>query len=172
MNSEGRTLCLSLHKSAYLAAWGGKPGQRLDRLTDEHFDSEETLDEALGWLCDEQRCDALYGDWLLQLNSPSGPALLAVRDLLISQGAIDANYLAELAQNADDASDGLPAEVKVVNERGWLIFANNGRKVTPANLRGSAGSFATARPSRETRSEVYSAEISGPDGAEVTGPID
>jgi hypothetical protein len=124
------------HREAYLAACGEKEQTITAKLVDDHFDLEDRLDEALAWLSDEQRCDALYGDWLLQLNSPSGPPLLAVRDLLIDQGAIDANYLAELAQNADDASDGQSAEVKVIHEGEWLVFANNGRKVTSANLRG------------------------------------
>jgi hypothetical protein len=124
------------HKTAYLAACRQKPPSQLGKLTDAHFEDDVQLEEALGWLSAEQLCDALYGDWLLQLDSPGGPIQLQVRNLLIGQGALAANYLAELAQNADDAADGRAAEVRITLEGEWLIVGNDGRKVTPGNLRG------------------------------------
>jgi hypothetical protein len=120
-------------RKAYEAACGGKvpPG-----LTPAHFNDWEKLGEALDWLTPEQRCDATYADWLLQLNTPARQALLQVRNLLIGQGALAANYLAELAQNADDASDGSEAHIRVVPEGDWLFVSNNGRKITSSNLLG------------------------------------
>ena len=103
-------------------------------LTSDHFESWEKLEEALLWLpTDEQCSDAIYGDWLLQLNNPGGTERLAIKSLLIGNGALAANYLAELAQNANDAADMKEAEIRVVLEGNWLVFANNGRKVTPLN---------------------------------------
>ena len=54
------------HRAAYEAACtAGQPAE-FPELSDEHFETEDALDEALGWLTHEQRCDALYCDWLLQ----------------------------------------------------------------------------------------------------------
>jgi len=113
-------------------------------LTDEYFDDWRSLSDAMDELSPEQRCDAIYADWLLQLNSPASQALLQVRNLLIGQGALAANYLAELAQNADDASDGREAEVRIVQDRDWLFVANNGRKITALNLLGLCRFFVHA----------------------------
>ena len=130
------------HASAYLAACKKLPPERRAQLTDDHFEEWAKLAEALGWLCDEQLCDAIYGDWLLQLESVAGQtALLQVRSYLLGQGALAANYFAELAQNADDAADESDAEIRVTLDGDWLLFANNGRKVTPRNLLGLSRFF-------------------------------
>lgn len=121
------------HRQAYEVACDGKPP---GILTPEHFNDWKLLAEALDLLTPEQRCNAIYADWLLQLNSPAHLALLQVRNLLIGQGALAANYLAELAQNADDASDGQEAQLRIVLSDDWLFVSNNGRKVTSLNLLG------------------------------------
>ena len=125
------------HREAYEAA--AEYGPDLDS-----FETWEQLAKALDKLTPEQRCDAVYADWLLQLHSPSSQALLQIRNLLIGQGALAANYLAELAQNADDAADGKDAEVRIEREGDWLFVANNGRKVTSMNLLGLSRFFVHA----------------------------
>ena len=100
------------------------------------FTDWNRVSDLLNALTPEQRCDAVYAEWLHQLQSSSGQILLSVRNDLISHGALAANYLAELAQNADDASDGQPAEIRIVFAGEWLLVANNGRKITPKNLLG------------------------------------
>jgi hypothetical protein len=100
------------------------------------FTDWDKVSALLARLTPEQRCDSVYAEWLHQLQSSSGQILLSVRNDLISHGALAANYLAELAQNADDASDGKPAEVRIVFTGEWLLVANNGRKITPKNLLG------------------------------------
>ena len=55
------------------------------------FETWEQLAEALDKLTPEQRCDAIYADWLLQLHSPAHQVLLQIRNLLIGQGALAAN---------------------------------------------------------------------------------
>ena len=67
------------YRKAYEAACGGSVPSG---LTDEHFDNWSLLAKALDWLTPEQRCNAIYGDWLLQLHSPAHVALLQVCDLL------------------------------------------------------------------------------------------
>jgi hypothetical protein len=126
------------YRAAYEAACRDAPPKQFGRLTDAHFESDPAaLEEALGWLTPEQLCDAFYGDWLLQLHHPGGETQLQVRSLLIGKGALAANYLAELAQNADDAFDERDgAEIRLLVEGDWLLVANNGRRVTPGNLRG------------------------------------
>lgn len=130
------------HEQAFRA--GASDGKDLSWLRLEHFADWHGLAEALDRLCPEQRCDAIYSDWLLQLNSPARQALLQVRNLLIGQGALAANYLAELAQNADDASDGKRAEVQIRLDGDWLLVGNNGRKVTSMNLLGLCRFFVHA----------------------------
>jgi hypothetical protein len=125
------------HREAYEAAAGQVPGVA-------SFETWEQLAEALEKLTPEQRCDAVNADWLLQLHSPAHQALLQIRNLLIGQGALAANYLAELAQNADDAADGKDAEVRIVLDGDWLFVANNGRKVTSMNLLGLSRFFVHA----------------------------
>lgn len=107
------------------------PGAQITDFTD-----WSRVSELLGNLTPEQRCDAVYAEWLHQLQSSSGPILLSVRNDLVSHGALAANYLAELAQNADDASDGQPAEIRIKLLDDWLLVTNSGRKVTPKNLLG------------------------------------
>lgn len=119
-------------------------GKDLSWLGPNHLTDWPGLAQALDRLCPEQRCDAIYADWLLQLNSPARQALLQVRNLLIGQGALAANYLAELAQNADDASDGKPAEIRIVLDSDWLFASNSGRKVTSLNLLGLCRFFVHA----------------------------
>ena len=58
----------------------------------------------------------------LQLHGPAHQALLQIRNLLIGQGALAANYLAELAQNADDAAVGDGAEIRIVLNGDWLFL--------------------------------------------------
>ncbi len=125
------------YREAYEAASGHAPGVAA-------FETWEQLAKALDKLTPEQRCDAVYADWLLQLHSPAHQALLQIRNLLIGQGALAANYLAELAQNADDAADGKAAEVRIVLDGDWLFVANNGRKVTSMNLLGLSRFFVHA----------------------------
>lgn len=115
--------------------------QSLDWLRDEHLADWNGLAAALDRLTPEQRCDAIYADWILQLNSPSRGALLQIRDRLIGDGAIAANYLAELAQNADDAADGKPAKIRIIPNGEWLFVSNDGRKVTSLNLLGLSRFF-------------------------------
>lgn len=131
------------YRAAYEAACHDAPPKQIKKLTDAHFETTvERLEEALGWLTPEQLCDAFYGDWLLQLHDVGGYAQLQVRSLLIGQGALAANYLAELGQNADDAFDEREgAEVRLLVEGDWLLVANNGRRVTPGNLRGLSRFF-------------------------------
>jgi hypothetical protein len=100
------------------------------------FTDWDKVSALLSRLTPEQRCDAVYAEWLHLLQSSAGSILLSVRNDLISYGALAANYLAELAQNADDASDGKPAEVRIIFADEWLLVANNGRKITPKNLLG------------------------------------
>ena len=124
------------------------PG-RADWLTEANLMDWDGLVTALSHLTPEQRCDAIYLDWLLQLNSPARLALLQVRNLLIGRGALAANYLAELAQNANDAYDETPegeqgAQVRIILEGQWLFVSNNGRKVTPLNLLGLSRFFVHA----------------------------
>ncbi|MCW5557364.1 MAG: hypothetical protein KIT22_05995 [Verrucomicrobiae bacterium] len=45
----------------------------------------------LGALTPEQRCDAVYAEWLHQLQSASGPILLSVRNDLISHESLSVN---------------------------------------------------------------------------------
>ncbi|MDR3577809.1 MAG: hypothetical protein P4L50_28415 [Anaerolineaceae bacterium] len=116
-------------------------GRQVDWIKDEHLTDWRALASALGPLTPEERCDAIYADWLLQLNSPAHLALLQVRNLLIGQGALAANYLAELAQNADDASDGEIAHIRIELSGDWLFVSNNGRMVTPLNLLGLSRFF-------------------------------
>lgn len=116
-------------------------------LTDLHFESWNLLDEALRFLpTDEQRSDAIYGDWLMQLNNPGWSERLTIKRLLIGSGALAANYLAELAQNANDAAEGDEAEVRIVLKENWLVFTNNGRKVTPDNQIGLCRFFKHVDP--------------------------
>lgn len=95
-----------------------------------------TLEEAaliLSKLNPEQRCDAIYADWLLQLHNPGGSAQIQIRDLLLGQGAMDAHYLAELTQNADDAG---ASNLLLAMEDDWLLVANNGKPINALNLLG------------------------------------
>lgn len=122
----------------------GANGQPIDWLRPEHLADWKGLASALDRLTPEQRCDAVYADWLLQLHSPAHQALLQIRNLLIGQGALAANYLAELAQNADDAATGEGAEVRIVLDGDWLFVANNGRKISSLNLLGLSRFFVHA----------------------------
>ena len=83
------------------------------------------MEEALRWLpSDEQRCDAVYCNWLMRLVNPGGRQLLDQRQHLIGDGALAANYLAELAQNANDAAAEAGAELRVSLHEDWLLVAN------------------------------------------------
>jgi hypothetical protein len=116
---------------------------RLDWLCDEHIADWPGLAMALDRLTPEQRCDAIYIDWLLRLND-GRTLILPIRNYLIRQGALAANYLAELAQNADDASDKQSAQINIVRDDDWLFVSNNGRKVTSLNLLGLSRFFVHA----------------------------
>ena len=124
------------HALAYQAACYDDLRAQSRKVGPEHFNAIPDLEQALASLSAEQLCDAFYGDWLLQLDSVAGPAQLQVRSFLIGGGALAANYLAELAQNADDASDGWDAELRLCVADDWLLVANNGRRITPGNLHG------------------------------------
>lgn len=114
--------------------------ERVGWLEESHLSDWQGLAKALDRLSPEMRCDAIYADWLLRLNE-NRTLILPIRDLLIGQGAMAANYLAELAQNADDASDGQTAEIRIRLDGDWLWVANNGRKVTSLNLLGLSRFF-------------------------------
>ena len=115
----------------------------LERLKPDHFENYTALNEALEWLGPKERCDAIYGDWMDAINSPSGGTLLRMRKLLIEQGGLAANYLAEFAQNADDAYPGdSGGEIKIWANPEWLFVANNGRSLTGADLLGLCRFFA------------------------------
>ena len=60
-------------------------------LTEPHLADWKGLAEALTYLTLEQRCDAIYLDWLLQLNSPARLALLQVRNLFSGWHTVSAN---------------------------------------------------------------------------------
>ena len=113
---------------------------RADWLTEAHLADWTGLAQALDRLSEGQRCDAIYIDWLLRLND-NRTLILPIRDFLIRQGALSANYLAELAQNADDAADGQEAEIRIVPNGEWLFVCNNGRKITSLNLLGLSRFF-------------------------------
>ena len=113
---------------------------RADWLTEAHLADWTGLAQALDRLSEGQRCDAIYIDWLLRLND-NRTLILPIRDFLIGQGALSANYLAELAQNADDAADGQEAEIRIVPNGEWLFVCNNGRKITSLNLLGLSRFF-------------------------------
>ena len=115
----------------------------VDWLRPEHLADLVGLAKALDRLTPEQRCDAIYADWLLRLNEDRA-LILPIRNYLIGQGALAANYLAELAQNADDAADGKAAEIRIAPDEDWLFVANNGRKVTSLNLLGLSRFFVHA----------------------------
>ncbi len=117
--------------------------QGADWLETRHLSDWHGLAEALDRLTPEQRCDAIYADWLLRLNE-NRALILPIRDYLIGQGALAANYLAELAQNADDAADGERAEIRINPTGDWLFVANDGRKVTSLNLVGLSRFFVHA----------------------------
>ena len=139
------------YRKAFEAACRGNiPGN----LKDAHFESWQALEEALLWLpSDEQRCDAVYGNWLMRLVNPGGRQLLDQRQHLIGDGALAANYLAELAQNANDAAAEEGADLRVSLHGDWLLVANNGRKVSPLNLIGLCDFFGHfSPPASKTRS--------------------
>lgn len=95
-----------------------------------------TLVEAadiLSQLPPQERCDAIYADWLMQLHNPGGAAQIQIRDLLLGQGAMDAHYLAELVQNADDSG---ASHLVIAMEDEWLLVANNGKPLNSLNLLG------------------------------------
>ncbi len=89
--------------------------------------------KALNELSPASRCHAIYADWLLQIHNVGGDVQIQIRDLLLGQGALAANYLAEMAQNADDS--GATSQL-VVLEEDWLLVANNGRSLSSLNLLG------------------------------------
>jgi hypothetical protein len=89
--------------------------------------------EALNELGPAARCHAIYADWLLQLDEPGGDVQIQIRDLLLGQGALAANYLGEMAQNADDSG---ASSLLVALEGDWLLVANNGRALSSLNLLG------------------------------------
>jgi hypothetical protein len=88
---------------------------------------------ALEGLTPSQRCDAIYADWLLRLHQPGGADSIQIRDLLLGQGALAADFLAELAQNADDSK---ASSLLVSLEDDWLLVANNGQPLSALNLLG------------------------------------
>lgn len=89
--------------------------------------------QALNSLPPAARCHAIYADWLLQLHEPGGDVQIQIRDLLLGQGALAANYLGEMAQNADDSG---ATSLPVALDGNWLLVANNGRPLSSLNLLG------------------------------------
>lgn len=131
------------YPKAYEAACKDNPPRQLRRLTPAHFEEFSLLNEALEWLTPQQRCDAIYASWLLSLNGPDSGILLEVRNRLVRQGGLDANYLAEFAQNADDAFPRAQGgEVRIWTQPGWLFVANNGRRFSGVDLLGLCRFFA------------------------------
>ena len=132
---------MHFYESALLAApREGRPAE-INRLCPDHFLRWDRLFQALSWLSDEQRCDAIYGDWLCQLDAPGGENQLLTRNHLLTGGALDAHFLAELAQNANDAADGKPAAFRAKLEGDWLLVANDGRRINARNLFGLSRFF-------------------------------
>ncbi|MBE7536898.1 MAG: hypothetical protein IT285_06155 [Bdellovibrionales bacterium] len=114
----------------------------LRKLRDEHFQEFKLLEEALSWLKPEARCDAIHANWLLVLDTPLSNMLLQARNRLIKQGGLAANYLAEFAQNADDALERTQGgEVRIWTRSDWLLVANNGRRFTGLDLFGLCSFF-------------------------------
>ncbi len=72
------------HREAYETAAGRPPNNAA-------FRTWEQQAKALDRLTPEQRCDAVYADWLLQLHSPAHQALLQIRNLLIGRHPVKAN---------------------------------------------------------------------------------
>lgn len=72
------------YREAYEAAAGRAPDVA-------SFESWEQVAKALDKLTPEQRYDAVYADWLLQLHFPGHQAHLQIRNLLIGQGALPSN---------------------------------------------------------------------------------
>ena len=125
------------------------------RLKPEHFGSYQGINEALGWLPPQERCDAVYADWLESLNLSVGGTLLRVRKLLIEQGGLAANYFAEFAQNADDAFEGdSGGEVRIWTRPGWLFVANNGRRINGTDLLGLCRFFANGSKIESTSDDL------------------
>jgi hypothetical protein len=119
------------YKEAILAAHslrGTKPRREIREL-----ETWQDVASALDALDAIGRCHAIYCDWLLQLNASGGRSQIQIRDLLLGQGALAANYLGEMAQNADDAG---ATSLLVALEDDWLIVANNGRALSSLNLLG------------------------------------
>lgn len=108
-------------------------GPPIDPATIPNLADWPQVADVLNRLTSSQKCHAIYADWLLQIHSPAGPASIQLRDLLLGQGALAANYLAELAQNADDAG---AKTLNIAIEDGWLFVANNGRSLSSLNLLG------------------------------------
>lgn len=120
----------AFHREAIAIALGTKDHP----LVPEHHPANfGEVAHILAELNPEQRCDAIYADWLLQLHNPGNEAHIQIRDLLLGQGAMDAHYLAELVQNADDAG---ATKVEIHYDEGWLFFGNNGRPLSPLNFLG------------------------------------
>jgi hypothetical protein len=83
----------AFHREAIAIALGTKDHP----LVPEHHPANfGEVAHILAELNPEQRCDAIYADWLLQLHNPGNEAHIQIRDLLLGQGAMDAHYLAEL----------------------------------------------------------------------------
>jgi len=125
------------------------------RLKPEHFASYTGINEALDWLPPQDRCNAVYADWLESLNLSVGGTLLRVRKLLIEQGGLAANYFAEFAQNADDAFEGdTGGEVRIWTRPGWLFVANNGRRINGTDLLGLCRFFANGSKIESTNDDL------------------
>src|SRR5690606_17192102 len=128
----------------------------LRRLKPAHFETYTGLNEALGWLTPQDRCDAIYGDWMESINAQAGATLLRTRKLLIEQGGLAANYLAEFAQNADDAypSNAGGGEIHISAPPGWLLVSNNGRAINGTDLLGLCRFFSNGSKIEATTAEM------------------
>lgn len=116
-------------------------GRYLELPDEDAFEKWSSTCEMLGKLTYQERCDAVYSDYALQLAAPGGHSQLQIRDFLLGQGALAANYLAELAQNADDAAVDDEAKLCVHFHSPWLIVGNNGKMVDSGNLLGLSRFF-------------------------------
>jgi len=120
------------YKDAILAAGCVEP-PAIDPRTVGPLETWAEVAQELNKLSFNQRCHAIYADWLMQLHEPGGDVQIQIRDLLLGQGALAANYLGEMAQNADDSG---ASSLLVALENDWLLVANNGRALSSLNLLG------------------------------------
>ena len=101
---------------------------------------DEVEQELLEQLSSQEKCDVIYASWLDTLHRPDGEAHVRTRNLLVGQNGLSASFLAELAQNAEDARRLLGkargGELLCAYDDGWLLVANNGIALSGMNMVG------------------------------------